>query len=114
MRKQYSTSLQPNIIKELKLMAVDEDRPANEVIEDALQNYFKESVKMLNLQKKYNEWRKEAEDYNKKEKKLGGSIPVYWTWDAGEQSAREDFTEYAEELEKEITFEEMQELEKNY
>ena len=51
MRKQYSTSLQPNIIKELKLRAVEEDRPANEVVEDALQNYLGESVKMLNMLK---------------------------------------------------------------
>ena len=46
MRKQYSTSLYPEIIKQLKLRAVEEDRPSNEVIEDALKNYFKECVEM--------------------------------------------------------------------
>lgn len=44
MKKQYSTSLQPNIIKELKLRAVEEDRPANEIIEDALKNYLKNCI----------------------------------------------------------------------
>lgn len=60
---------------------------------------------MNNLQDKYNEWRntgiKEAE---------GTDIP--FTWDCGEESAREDFAEWCG-LD-EISFEQMLELEKNY
>lgn len=57
---------------------------------------------MKNLQTTYNEWRKAGED-----------CEVNFTWDCGEGSAREDFSNYAE-LENEIEFEEMLELEKNY
>ena len=56
MRKQYSTSLQHNIIKKLKLMAVEEDRTANAVIEDALKKYLEESVKMLNYKEMGNKF----------------------------------------------------------
>lgn len=56
----------------------------------------------LKLQKLYNEWRKAGEDAD-----------VNFTWDCGEKTAREDFSEYAE-LEKEISFEKMLELEKEY
>lgn len=65
------------------------------------------------LQKKYNEWRKEVEEENKWQQKHGGSHPIYTPWDCGEGSAREGFSNYAE-LDKEISFEEMLELEKNY
>lgn len=61
---------------------------------------------MNNLQDQYNEWRgtgiKEAE---------GTDIP--FTWDCGEESAREDFSNWAE-LDETISFEDMLELEKNY
>lgn len=55
-----------------------------------------------NLQNLYKEWRE-----------VGTNNEVGFTWDCGEASARKDFTDYAE-LEQEITFEEMQELENNY
>lgn len=58
------------------------------------------------LIKLYKEWRELGEDASK-----GSDIP--FTWDCGEGSAREDFSNYAN-LEQEITFEEMLELEKNY
>lgn len=38
---------------------------------------------------------------------------MYTDWDCGEASVRESFSDYAE-LEEEITFEEMLELERNY
>lgn len=50
----------------------------------------------------YAEWRKAGED-----------CEAPFTWDCGEKSAREDFSNYAE-LEEEITFEKMLELESNY
>ncbi len=52
------------------------------------------------LERIYREWRALTED-------LGGSV------DCGEARVREDFSEYAE-LDKEISFEEMLELESNY
>ena len=61
---------------------------------------------MINLQEKYNEWRKLGESESN-----GTDIP--FTWDCGEASAREDFSNYAE-LKEEITFDEMLELERNY
>ena len=51
-----------------------------------------------------NEWQEEHE---------GELHPVYGTWDCGEGSAREDFSNYAG-LEEEITFEKMLELERRY
>lgn len=45
MRKQYSTSLDENIIKELKLRAVEENRPANGILEEALESYFDNNKK---------------------------------------------------------------------
>lgn len=68
---------------------------------------------MKNLQKVYNEWRKEIEKENKWQQEHGGSNPVYGSTDCGEESVREDFSNYAR-LEKEISFEEMLELENNY
>ncbi|MCT4563761.1 MAG: hypothetical protein N4A68_05510 [Maledivibacter sp.] len=65
------------------------------------------------LQAIYNEWRKDIEEHNEWVKEHGGSNPVSGTWDCGESCAREDFSSYAN-LEEEITFEEMLELEKNY
>ncbi len=52
------------------------------------------------LERLYAEWRVLTED-------LGGSV------DCGEARVREDFSEYAE-LDEEISFEEMLELENNY
>ena len=66
---------------------------------------------MNNLQEKYNMWRKELEEVN-------ASIEEYnntkqGTWDCGEASSREDFSNYAG-LEEEISFEDMLKLEENY
>lgn len=55
---------------------------------------------MTNLEKIYKEWRKLNEE-------LGASS------DCGEQVVREDFSNYAE-LEEEISFKEMLELERNF
>jgi hypothetical protein len=60
---------------------------------------------MTKIQEKYNEWREICQDLI--DDGLNCSI------DCGEGSVREDFSSFAE-LEKEITFEEMFELEKNY
>ena len=58
---------------------------------------------MINdLTKVYSEWRKAGE---------GTEVP--FTWDCGEISAREDFSNYAN-LDEIITFEDMIELENNY
>ena len=65
------------------------------------------------LQRIYNEWRKEIEEENKWQQEHGGSNPIYSSTDCGEESVREDFSNYAG-LEKEISFEEMLELENNY
>lgn len=61
----------------------------------------------------YCEWRKSIEEENEWQEEHGGSIPVYGTWDCGEDCAREDFSNYAG-LEEEITFEKMLELENRY
>ena len=61
---------------------------------------------MMNLQNKYNKWRKVGEEASE-----GTDIP--FTWDCGEASAREDFTDYAD-LEETISFEDMLALENNY
>jgi hypothetical protein len=50
----------------------------------------------------YAEWRE-----------CGENCDAPFTWDCGEKSAREDFSSYAE-LEEEITFEDMLELEQRY
>ena len=63
---------------------------------------------MKNLQEIYNKWRKEIEELNKDE-----DVRHHGTYDCGEAIAREDFSNYAD-LEEEITFEEMLELENNY
>ena len=57
------------------------------------------------LKKMYAEWRKASEEML--EDGMAGSV------DCGEGRVREDFTGFAE-LEKEITFEEMLELEREY
>lgn len=59
-----------------------------------------------NLKEIYKEWRETTEELNKTDA-IQSSI------DCGEGSARESFTAYAG-LKKEITFEEMLELEKDY
>ena len=58
------------------------------------------------LTKIYAEWRKVGEE-------AAEGTDLIFTWDCGEDSAREDFSNYAE-LDKKITFEEMLELENNY
>lgn len=40
MRVPYSTKLQELLVKTLKHQAVDEDRSANEIVEEALKDYF--------------------------------------------------------------------------
>ena len=60
---------------------------------------------MRNLQELYNEWRAEMEGFIAEG--LKGTI------DCGEKAVREDFTEWAG-LKKEIEFDEMLELERNY
>lgn len=60
---------------------------------------------MKSLQEKYNEWRKVGEEESK-----DSNIP--FTWDCGESSAREDFAYYWDM--KELSYEEMCELENNY
>ena len=58
------------------------------------------------LMELYKEWRETTEELNKTD-------TIQSPIDCGESSARESFTAYAG-LEKEISFEEMLELEKNY
>jgi len=69
-------------------------------IEDLLEG--KEEIAREVLFNFYREWREAGEDSE-----------VNFTWDCGEASAREDFSNYAG-LKEEITFEEMLELEENY
>lgn len=59
-----------------------------------------------NLESLYAEWREAGEDAAK-------DTGLSFTWDCGEGCAREDFSFYAD-LEEEISFEEMLELERNY
>lgn len=61
---------------------------------------------MTGLQAKYNEWRSTGLEESK-------GTGVTFTWDCGEQSARIDFSEWAE-LNEIIDVEEMIELENNY
>ena len=60
---------------------------------------------MRKLQKLYNEWRDEMEGF------LAEGLPG--STDCGEQVVRADFSDWAG-LKKEISFEKMLELEKNY
>lgn len=39
-RVPYSTTLNKDILKKLKIIAIEEDRNANDVIEEALKEYF--------------------------------------------------------------------------
>ena len=73
-------------------------------IEDLLET--NEEIKDDVLFQFYCEWRKDGEDAVK-------GTDLNFTWDSGEGSAREDFSNYAR-LEEEITFEKMQELENRY
>lgn len=41
MKKNYSTTLDENLIKQLKIQAVEYDTTANDIIEKALKDYFK-------------------------------------------------------------------------
>lgn len=61
----------------------------------------------------YCKWRKEIEEENEWQEEHGGSMPVYGSVDCGEASVREDFSNYTG-LEKELSFEEMLELEKQW
>lgn len=74
---------------------------------------FKTILNFIDLQDIYNYWRFEAEKHNEDEAKLGGSIPLNYIWDCGEQSAREDFSLFAY-LGYTISFEDMLKLEENY
>lgn len=65
------------------------------------------------LQRIYNEWRKEIEEENKWQQEHGGSNSVYSSTDCGEESVREDFSNYAG-LDEEISFEDMLKLEENF
>lgn len=58
-------------------------------------------------------WRKQIEDDNKFAEEHGGSMPISGSVDCGEDYVREDFSRCAG-LEKEISFEEMLELERRY
>lgn len=40
-REKYTTSLDPEVLQQLRQQYVDEKRAANEIIEDALRDYFK-------------------------------------------------------------------------
>lgn len=61
---------------------------------------------MKDLEKLYKEWREVGEE-------TANDTGLSFIWDCGEGCAREDFSFYAE-LDEEISFEEMLELEKNY
>lgn len=65
------------------------------------------------LMELYKEWRTIIEEHNKAEMEIGGSIPILGSWDCGEGYVREDFSDFAK-LDKEITFEEMLELEREF
>ena len=41
LRKTYSTKIDEKIIKKLKHIAVDKNKPANDILEEALNDYFK-------------------------------------------------------------------------
>lgn len=80
-------------------------------IEDLLEN--REEIEMESLKKLYAEWRRQAEEHNAWEEEHGGSNPVYWNTDCGEPAVREDFSNFAN-LEENISFEDMLELEQGY
>lgn len=80
-------------------------------IEDLLED--KEKIEAESLERLYAEWRRKADEHNAWQKEHGGSIPLYWETDCGEQAAREDFSEFAN-LEEIISFEDMLELERGY
>ena len=58
------------------------------------------------LESLYAEWRKVGEEAEK-------DSGVNFTWDCGESSARKDFSNFSE-LDEEISFDKMLELENNY
>lgn len=80
-------------------------------MEDLLDN--KEDLEMEILKKMYAEWRRQAKEHNDWEDEHGGSHPTYWYTDCGDESVREDFSNWAN-LEECIPFEDMLELENNY
>jgi len=41
MKAKYTTSLEPSLIKALKYQSIDEKRPVNQIIEDAIKTYLK-------------------------------------------------------------------------
>lgn len=67
---------------------------------------------MKDLQKVYNEWRKTTKEENTWLIEHG-DLTMVGSLDCGEACVREDFSNYAN-LEQEITFDEMLELENNY
>ena len=73
----------------------------------------KEEIEMDALKKMYAEWRRQAEKHNKEDEELGGSVPLYWDTDCGEESVREDFSTFAG-LDEEISFDDMLALERDY
>lgn len=44
MRKKFTTTIQEDLLKELKKMAIEEGLDANDIIEQALRVYFKSNV----------------------------------------------------------------------
>lgn len=70
-------------------------------------------IKLETLQPVYNQWRKEIEDNNQLETEQYEDRASYTSYDCGEASVREAFTDEAD-LEMQITFNEMQKLEENY
>lgn len=93
-----------NLLKEAGheiVLTSDVDRViAEKAIEVFGKDIEAEVKEMTNLEKIYREWRELNEE-------VGANS------DCGEKAVREDFTAYAE-LEEEITFEEMLELERDY
>lgn len=41
MRTKYTTSLEETLLKKTKIQAIQEDRNVNDIIEEALEDYFK-------------------------------------------------------------------------
>jgi len=41
MREKYTTSLEPTLIKALKYQSIDEKRPVNKIIAEAIETYLK-------------------------------------------------------------------------
>lgn len=105
MKIKFTTNIDKELLKKIKVIAVEKDLNVNDIIEEQLKKYLEEEEEMKNLFNMYKEWRKVSEEML--EDGFNGTI------DCGEQSVREDFSNYAE-LDEEISFEEMFELEREY